>query len=118
MTIISQTELNINYTSLVTLAQLFVPHLKAKAAEGKQATLVTVTSGLAFVPMPATALYCATKAAVRSYTISCLISSYKLQQVDQRHTGFDSFCVRATSKSSRSLRRLSSRSYMINKVAS
>jgi short-subunit dehydrogenase involved in D-alanine esterification of teichoic acids len=68
-------ELNVNYISLVTLAQLFVPHMQAQAKKGKQATLATVTSGLAFVPMPSVALYCATKAAVRSYTISCVLRS-------------------------------------------
>lgn len=34
------------------------------------AAIVNVTSGLAFVPMTATATYCATKAALHSYTVS------------------------------------------------
>lgn len=35
-----------------------------------QATIMTVSSGLAFVPMAATPTYCATKAAIHSYTQS------------------------------------------------
>ena len=43
-----------------------VDHLATNA----DAAIVNVTSGLAFVPMTATATYCATKAALHSYTVS------------------------------------------------
>lgn len=39
-------------------------------AKQPQATLMTVSSGLAFVPLAATPTYCATKAAIHSYTQS------------------------------------------------
>ena len=44
----------------------FLPLLKGK----KNAATVTVTSGLAFVPLPISPVYCASKAALHSYTLS------------------------------------------------
>ncbi len=44
----------------------FVPHLRQVAG----ATLIHVTSGLAFAPRVEMPVYCATKAAVRSFTLS------------------------------------------------
>lgn len=49
---------------LLTLALL--PHLLKQA----KATIMTVTSGLAFVPLAMTPTYCATKAAIHSWTQS------------------------------------------------
>ena len=45
---------------------IFLPLLK----KNKNAATVTVSSGLAFVPLPISPVYCATKAALHSYTLS------------------------------------------------
>jgi len=45
---------------------LLLPRLKQRPG----ATIVNVSSGLAFVPMPLKPIYCATKAAMHSYTQS------------------------------------------------
>jgi uncharacterized oxidoreductase len=59
-------EIATNFEAHVHLATLFVPHLRTK----KQAAILNVTSGLAFVPIAAVPVYCATKAAMRSFTLS------------------------------------------------
>jgi uncharacterized oxidoreductase len=48
------------------MVKKFLPHLKSKPA----AAIVNVTSGLAFVPLPTSPVYCATKAALHSFTMS------------------------------------------------
>jgi len=45
----------------------FVPFLTAQPGD---ATIINVSSGLAFVPLPLTPTYCATKAAIHSFTES------------------------------------------------
>ncbi len=55
-----------NLLGTIHLAAAFMPHLLSKPA----ATFVTVSSGLAFVPMAATPTYSATKAAIHSWTQS------------------------------------------------
>ena len=59
-------EIEINLSGPVRMVQQFLPHLKAR--EG--ALIVNVSSGLAFVPLPAAPVYCATKAALHSFTQS------------------------------------------------
>lgn len=59
-----QQEINTNYTSYVLLTAAFLPHLRARAPEA--GALVAVSSGLALVPLPRCANYCATKAALHS----------------------------------------------------
>ena len=59
-------ELAINLEAPIQLTELFVPHLQRQA----QPVIINVTSGLAFVPIAAMPLYCATKAALRSFTLS------------------------------------------------
>ena len=48
------------------MVQQFLPHLKTR--EGP--LIVNVSSGLAFTPFPASPVYCATKAAIHSFTQS------------------------------------------------
>ncbi len=55
-----------NLLGPIRLFDALVDHL----LQQPNAAIVTVSSGLAFVPMPATATYCATKAAIHSYTVS------------------------------------------------
>jgi len=59
-------EIDINLSGPVRMIQQFLPHLKAC----KSALVVNVSSGLAFIPMPISPVYCATKAAFHSYTQS------------------------------------------------
>ena len=59
-------EIAINLSGPVRMIQQFLPSLRAREA----ALIVNVSSGLAFVPMPASPVYCATKAALHSYTQS------------------------------------------------
>ena len=53
-------------TAPIRLTAALLPHLQAQPS----AAVVNVTSGLAFVPLLATPTYCATKAALHSYSIS------------------------------------------------
>jgi uncharacterized oxidoreductase len=58
--------IDINWWGTVRLAGAVLPHLLTRPA----ATFVTVSSGLAFVPLAATPTYSATKAAIHSWTQS------------------------------------------------
>jgi uncharacterized oxidoreductase len=55
-----------NLLGTIRLNNALLPHL----LQQKNATILTVTSGLAFIPMASFATYCATKAALHSYTES------------------------------------------------
>jgi uncharacterized oxidoreductase len=59
-------EIEINLSGPVRMIQQFLPHLKAR----KEALIVNVSSGLAFIPFPASPVYSATKAALHSFTQS------------------------------------------------
>jgi uncharacterized oxidoreductase len=59
-------EIDINLKGPIRMTQAFLPHLKAKP----RAAIVNVSSGLAFVPLPISPVYCATKAALHSFTLS------------------------------------------------
>jgi uncharacterized oxidoreductase len=59
-------EIQTNIMGVLGMTAAFLPHLKSKAA----ATIVNVSSGLAFVPMARFPVYCATKAFVHSFTMS------------------------------------------------
>jgi len=59
-------EIEINLSGPVQMIQQFLPHLKTR----KDALIVNVSSGLAFIPMSISPVYCATKAAIHSYTQS------------------------------------------------
>jgi uncharacterized oxidoreductase len=60
-------EINVNLVGAIRVAAAFIPHLSGRPG----ATLVNVSSGLAFVPMAGTPVYCATKAAIHAWTL-CL----------------------------------------------
>lgn len=59
-------EIEVNLSGPVRMVQQFLPHLLNRPG----ALIVNVSSGLAFVPLPAAPVYCATKAAIHSYTQS------------------------------------------------
>jgi uncharacterized oxidoreductase len=59
-------EINTNLLGVIRVATAFLPHLR----KHQGSTLVNVSSGLAFVPMSRFPVYCATKAAVHSFTMS------------------------------------------------
>lgn len=59
-------ETETNFIAPVHLASLFAQHLSSKP----QAAIINVSSGLAFAPIAFMPVYCATKAAVHSLTLS------------------------------------------------
>jgi uncharacterized oxidoreductase len=59
-------EIEVNFAAPVQLSAYFLPLLLAK----KEAAIVNISSGLAFVPMASTPLYGATKAAIHSFSVS------------------------------------------------
>jgi uncharacterized oxidoreductase len=56
-------EIETNLNGPVRMVQQFLPHLKTR-----RGLIVNVSSGLAFIPFPASPVYCATKAAIHSFT--------------------------------------------------
>ncbi|KZP32372.1 NAD(P)-binding protein [Athelia psychrophila] len=63
-------ELNTNYTAIVTMITYFLPHLIKLAAGGQPCFIVPITSGLAMIPPPWVPNYGATKAALHSFSVS------------------------------------------------
>lgn len=59
-------EIDINLNGPLRMVQQFLPHLKQRT----NALIVNVSSALAFVPLPASPVYSATKAALHAYTRS------------------------------------------------
>jgi uncharacterized oxidoreductase len=59
-------EIEINLQAPVRLSALFIPHLKKQ----KESAIFTVSSGLGFVPIAVMPVYCATKAALHSFSLS------------------------------------------------
>jgi uncharacterized oxidoreductase len=62
----TESEIAINLEAPIHLATLLYPHLASKPS----AAIVNVTSGLSFVPLASVPVYCATKAALHSFTMS------------------------------------------------
>jgi uncharacterized oxidoreductase len=61
-----ENEIEVNLVAPIHLSAYFIPLL----LERKEAAIINVTSGLGFIPIAAMPLYCATKAAFHSYTLS------------------------------------------------
>ena len=59
-------EVAINLEAPIHLSILFIPHLLKQ----KQPAIINITSGLSFVPKASVPVYCATKAALHSFTLS------------------------------------------------
>ncbi|WP_308635811.1 SDR family oxidoreductase [Paenibacillus silvisoli] len=59
-------EIETNLSGPIRMVKQFLPHLKAQ----KSAAIMNVSSGLAFVPLPISPVYCAAKAGLHSYTQS------------------------------------------------
>ncbi len=61
-----ENEVDINLTSTIQLSAYFIPTFM----ERKESAIVNVSSGLAFIPLAMMPIYCATKAAMHSFSIS------------------------------------------------
>lgn len=59
-------EIAINFEAPIHLSALFIPHLLRQ----ERPAIVNITSGLAFVPLARLPIYSATKAGLRSFTLS------------------------------------------------
>src|SRR6202140_3889244 len=59
-------EIEINLSGPIRMVKQFLPHLKTKS----EAAIMNVSSSLAFVPLPISPFYCATKAGMHSFTES------------------------------------------------
>src|SRR6202051_236398 len=64
-------EIEINWGGPIRLVKQFLPHLKTKS----EAAILNVSSGLAFVPLPISPVYCATKAGLHSFSESLRVRS-------------------------------------------
>jgi uncharacterized oxidoreductase len=62
----TRSEIGINLEAPIHLTELFYPHFESK----RSAAIVNVTSGLSFMPLANVPVYCATKAALHSFTLS------------------------------------------------
>ncbi len=62
----TQQEIAINFEAPVHLSTLFIPHLLKQ----QHPAMINVTSKLAFVPLTVVPVYCATKSALHSFTLS------------------------------------------------
>jgi uncharacterized oxidoreductase len=59
-------EIETNLSGPIRMTRQFLRHLKSRPS----AAIVNVSSGLAFVPLPTSPIYCSTKAALHSFTLS------------------------------------------------
>ncbi|RYG37828.1 SDR family NAD(P)-dependent oxidoreductase [bacterium] len=84
-----QEEIVTNFEAPVHLSALFSPHLQSRP----EATLVFVSSGLAFVPLAPAPVYSATKAAVHSFALSLRYqlsrTSVKVVEIAPPHVNTD-----------------------------
>jgi uncharacterized oxidoreductase len=66
----SEAVITTNLLGPIRLTAALLPHLQTRP----NAAIINVTSGLAFVPLPIAPTYCATKAALHSYTVSLRVA--------------------------------------------
>lgn len=59
-------EISVNLDAPIHLSTLFIPHLLKQT----NPVIMNITSGLVFVPLASVPVYCATKAALHSFTLS------------------------------------------------
>lgn len=59
-------EIETNLVGMIRMVKRFLPHLRSR----EFASIVNISSGLAFVPLPIAPVYCAAKAGVHSFTQS------------------------------------------------
>ena len=59
-------EVEINFVAPVHLSSLLIPHFKTKSISA----IINISSGLAFTPLAVVPMYCATKAALHSFSLS------------------------------------------------
>ncbi len=59
-------EIEVNLCGPIWMTRQFLPHLKTRP----EAAIINVSSGLAFVPLPSSPVYCATKAGLHSFSQS------------------------------------------------
>jgi uncharacterized oxidoreductase len=59
-------EIDVNLKGPIRMIGMFLPHLRKRP----HGAIVNVSSGLAFVPLPIAPIYCSTKAALHSFTLS------------------------------------------------
>ncbi|KAK0447035.1 uncharacterized protein EV420DRAFT_1276377 [Desarmillaria tabescens] len=63
-------EIQVNYTSVVLSVVYLLPHLQKLSAQGRNCSIIIVTSGLSMVPAAWVPNYSATKAALHSFSMS------------------------------------------------
>ena len=61
-----ENEIDINLTAPIHLSAYFIPDLMKQ----KESAIINVSSGLAFIPIAIMPVYCATKAAIHSFSLS------------------------------------------------
>jgi uncharacterized oxidoreductase len=61
-----ENEIDINLTAPIHLSAYFIPDLLKQ----KDSAIINISSGLAFVPLAVMPVYCATKAAIHSFSVS------------------------------------------------
>jgi uncharacterized oxidoreductase len=61
-----ESEIEVNFTAPVHLSALFIPHL----INQPESAIVNISSGLAFIPIAKVPVYCATKAALHTFSVA------------------------------------------------